>query len=201
MLSIAHSFEVIDPTRVRYFFRWLAGIGSYDRGAKNMVMNIEMPSKAAVMTPRIQFEDTHPNNIIVISVYKNEADLMSAIKPGSKGFILNNSDPHELAQALIQISNESTKELPCLDMELPVKACGHSSAKKHKENTDNDLSKREEEVLLLVSKGASNKEIASTLFISENTVKTHLRNIMNKLGVVNRSQAAVYAVKGNLVHG
>lgn len=165
-----------------------------------MVMNIEMPSKSAVMTPRTQFGDTHQSNIIVISVYKNEADLMSAIKSGSKGFILNNSDPHELAQALIQISNESTKELPCLDMELPVQAQGYSSAKEHKENIDNDLSKREEEVLRLVSKGASNKEIASTLFISENTVKTHLRNIMNKLGVVNRSQAAVYAVKGNLVH-
>ena len=64
---------------------------------------------------------------------------------------------------------------------------------------DNDLSKREEEVLKLVASGSSNRKIAATLFISENTVKTHLRNIMNKLGVANRSQAAVYAVKVNLV--
>ena len=164
-----------------------------------MVMNLEMPNRTAVITPHVQFEDTPQNNIIVISVYKNEADLMSSIKPGSRGYILNNSNPQELARALIHISNESSKELPCLEAEFSVEVQGYCRTTEHKESIDNDLSKREEEVLQLVSKGASNKEIASTLFISENTVKTHLRNIMNKLGVVNRSQAAVYAVKGNLV--
>jgi len=135
----------------------------------------------------------------VISVYENEADVMSAIKPGSKGYILNNSNPQELARALIHISSESPKEMPYLESEFLADAQGYGRTTEHKESIDNDLSKREEGVLQLVSRGASNKEIAATLFISENTVKTHLRNIMHKLGVANRSQAAVCALKGNLV--
>jgi DNA-binding CsgD family transcriptional regulator len=67
------------------------------------------------------------------------------------------------------------------------------------QGTDADLSPREGEVLQLVAQGASNKKIADSLFISENTVKTHLRNIMEKLHLVNRSQAAAYAVKKGLV--
>ncbi|GAG59774.1 unnamed protein product, partial [marine sediment metagenome] len=65
--------------------------------------------------------------------------------------------------------------------------------------TDADLSPREGEVLQLVAQGASNKKIADSLFISENTVKTHLRNIMEKLHLANRSQAAAYAVQRGLV--
>lgn len=65
---------------------------------------------------------------------------------------------------------------------------------------DADLSPREGEVLQLVAQGATNKEIAESLFISENTVKTHLRSIMEKLHLANRSQAAAYAIQRGLVH-
>jgi DNA-binding NarL/FixJ family response regulator len=65
---------------------------------------------------------------------------------------------------------------------------------------DTRLSPRETEVLKLVARGATNREIAEALFISENTVKTHLSNIMEKLHLANRSQAAAYAVRRGLVH-
>ena len=67
------------------------------------------------------------------------------------------------------------------------------------QEADADLSPREVEVLQLVAQGATNKEIADSLFISENTAKTHLRNIMEKLHLANRSQAAAYAVEKGLV--
>ena len=164
-----------------------------------MVMNLEMPNKTALMFPPVKYaEQEHESkNIVVVSVYESEADLILAIKSGTAGYILNNSNPKELAQALIQLSKSSQNDLSVADTGIAGEldaTCGNT------EMADNDLSKREEEVLQLVAKGASNREIASTLFISENTVKTHLRNIMNKLGVTNRSQAAVYAVKVNLVH-
>ncbi|MFC1998866.1 DNA-binding response regulator [Chloroflexota bacterium] len=163
-----------------------------------MVMNLEMPNKTAFVIPPVRFEEPkrEHKNIVVISVYENEADLMSAIKSGTTGYILNNSNPQQLAQALLRISNSSKSDLHSVDTMLVTE---YQENKEQKEEPDNDLSKREEEVLQLVAKGTSNREIASTLFISENTVKTHLRNIMNKLGVTNRSQAAVYAVKVNLV--
>jgi DNA-binding NarL/FixJ family response regulator len=67
-----------------------------------------------------------------------------------------------------------------------------------KNSADSELSEREGEVLNLVAKGASNKEIATDLFISEHTVKTHLHNIMRKLRVANRSQVAAYAIQASL---
>jgi two-component system NarL family response regulator len=164
-----------------------------------MVMNLEMPSKTAFVIPPVRFAEPEREHksIVVISVYESEADLMSAIKSGATGYILNNSNPQQLAQALLRISNSSKSDLHNEDTRLAAEL---EENKEQKEDLDNDLSKREEEVLQLVAKGASNRGIACTLFISENTVKTHLRNIMNKLGVTNRSQAAVYAVKVNLVH-
>ncbi|MFC1978404.1 hypothetical protein ACFLVP_00250 [Chloroflexota bacterium] len=77
---------------------------------------------------------------------------MSAITEGSRGYIFNNSNPQELARALLYISNEFTKELPCFETEFPVEAQGYIGAKEYKEIVDNDLSKREEEVLKIVSK-------------------------------------------------
>ena len=164
-----------------------------------MVMNLEMPNKNALMIPPVQYveHEYEYKNIVVVSVYENEADLISAIQSGATGYILNNSGPHELAQALICISKSSKSHLPAVDTNI---ATEFGASSEQAEVSNNDLSNREGEVLQLVAEGASNKIIASTLFISQNTVKTHLRNIMNKLGVVNRSQAAVYAVRENLIH-
>ncbi len=161
-----------------------------------MVTNLQTPHKIDFSIPPLRpspLKEEH-RNIVVISVYESEADLMSAINSGATGYILN--DSNELAAALMNMggvkrNGNSQNNRP--ETSIGTREKGSNGC------SDNDLSKREEEVLKLVASGASNRKIASDLFISENTVKTHLRNIMNKLGVANRSQAAVYAVKVNLV--
>jgi len=164
-----------------------------------MVLNFEMPNKNALMISPVQYaeHEYEHKNIVVVSVYDNEAALISAIQSGATGYILNNFGPKELAQALVYISKASKSHLLTVDTNI---ATEFRASSEQSEVSNNDLSNREGEVLQLVAEGAGNKIIASTLFISQNTVKTHLRNIMNKLGVVNRSQAAVYAVRGNLIH-
>jgi DNA-binding NarL/FixJ family response regulator len=140
-------------------------------------------------------------NILVLTVSDNEADLYAAMKFGAKGYILKNTEPEELVHAIFHIAQGGVIVSPLMATKLLAEfkdPGGEASAENQKE-TEAVLSPREGEVLQLVAQGATNKEIADSLFISENTVKTHLRNIMEKLHLANRSQAAAYAVKRGLV--
>jgi len=140
-------------------------------------------------------------NILVLTVSDNEADLFAAMKFGAKGYILKNTEPDELVQAIFHIAQGGVIISPLMAAKLlnEFREPGAEVAAKSPQQTEANLSPREDEVLRLVAQGATNREIAESLFISENTVKTHLRNIMDKLHLANRSQAAAYAVKRGLV--
>lgn len=133
-------------------------------------------------------------NILVLTVSEKEADLFAAIKAGAKGYLLKHSDPEELVRAVFHVAEGGVIVSPDIASNL-LTALKPSEVSPATEA----LSPREIEVLQQVAKGASNREIAAALYISENTVKTHLRNIMDKLHLVNRSQAAAYAVRAGLV--
>ena len=102
----------------------------------------------------------------------------------------------DLAQAVVHIAKGGVIVSPSMASKLLTE---FKTGEAYKAEAASAVSQREVEILQLVAKGASNKEIASTLFISENTVKTHLRNIMDKLHLANRSQAAAYAIRAGLV--
>ncbi len=140
-------------------------------------------------------------NILVLTISENEGDLFSAIKFGAKGYILKNTGPEELVHAILHIAQGGVIVSPLMATKLlaELKGLGGGVEKEAAEEAEAGISPRENEVLQLVARGATNKEIADSLFISENTVKTHLRNIMDKLHLANRSQAAAYAVKMGLV--
>ncbi len=140
-------------------------------------------------------------NILVLTVSDNEADLFAAMKFGAKGYILKNTEPEELIHAIFHIAQGGVIVSPLMATKLlaEFKDQGTGTARDAIRETEATISPREGEVLQLVAQGATNKEIADALFISDNTVKTHLRNIMEKLHLANRSQAAAYAVKKGLV--
>ncbi len=140
-------------------------------------------------------------NILVLTVSDNEADLFAAMKFGAKGYILKNTEPEELIHAIFHIAQGGVIVSPLMATKLlaEFKDQGTGTARDTIRETEATISPREGEVLQLVAQGATNKEIADALFISDNTVKTHLRNIMEKLHLANRSQAAAYAVKKGLV--
>lgn len=152
------------------------------------IVDVEMQSTTVTKDRYERSTNIPRSEIVVITICDSEPTEKSALMDNSNSYVIK--DPY-LAQALRNISEKyiSTKI-----------ATPFSELDSHRVRNYALLSDREEEVLDLVAKGASNKVIAARLFISENTVKTHLRNIMNKLEVENRSQAAVYATRTKLAH-
>lgn len=166
-----------------------------------ILMDLHMPQCTGLEATQAIRTKMPQVNILVLTVSENEADLFAAVKFGAKGYILKNIEPEELTQAIFHIAQGGVIISPLMAAKLLSEFQDLSAgvAKKLAQEVTADLSPREDEVLKLVAQGATNKKIADSLFISENTVKTHLRNIMDKLHLVNRSQAAAYAVKRGLV--
>jgi len=181
------------------------GLEAIEKAAKLapdvIVMDLNMPQCSGLEATQALQIKMPQVKIIVLTVSDNEADLFSAIKFGATGYILKNTEPEELVQAIHHIAQGGVIVSPMMAAKLlaEFKGSGTDAMVKKTAEEEANLSPREDEVLQLVAQGATNKEIADSLFISENTVKTHLRNIMDKLHLVNRSQAAAYAVKRGLV--
>jgi RNA polymerase sigma factor (sigma-70 family) len=164
-----------------------------------ILMDLNMPRCTGLEATQALGAKMPQVNILVLTVSDNEADLFAAIKFGARGYILKNAEPEELIHAIFHIAQGGVIISPVMATKLLTEFKETAKEKEATEEANANLSPREGEVLQLVAQGATNKEIAESLFISENTVKTHLRNIMEKLHLANRSQAAAYAVKKGLV--
>jgi len=166
-----------------------------------VLMDLNMPHCSGLEATQALQTKMPKVNILVLTVSDNEADLFAAMKFGATGYILKNTEPEELIQAIFHVVQGGAIISPFMATKLLAEFQGVEArvATEPARETEAKLSPREDEVLRLVAQGATNKEIADSLFISENTVKTHLRNIMEKLHLANRSQAAAYAVKRGLV--
>ena len=121
--------------------------------------------------------------------------LVKALEIGCDGFILKDSDFDTLKKAIFSVYSGETYIEPSL-MPLLNSSLAERDVLKEKVS---DLTRREMEVLKMIASGAFNKEIALTLNISERTVKNHVSNIFKKIGVSDRTQAAVFAIKNNII--
>ena len=166
-----------------------------------ILMDLNMPNCSGLEATQALRTEMPQINILVLTVSDNESDLFAAMKFGAKGYILKNTEPEELIHAIFHIARGGVIVSPLMATKLltEFKDLSAGAERESAGEADTVLSPREGEVLQLLARGATNKEIGDALFISENTVKTHLRNIMEKLHLVNRSQAAAYAVKKGLV--
>ena len=130
--------------------------------------------------------------VIILSVSDHIEDLFTAIQYGAQGYLLKNMDPDDWLQYLRSIvagSNTAAKDLAGKLL--------YQFRERDLQNAPSisSLTPREKEILLLVSKGLTNKQMAEQLFISENTVKNHMKNLLEKLNLENRVQLASYALK------
>lgn len=161
-----------------------------------LLLDINMPNMNGLQVLQYLREKKTSIKVLVLTIHNEVEYLVRAVEIGVDGYVLKDSDSSVLKKAIFTIYNGDTfiqPELtPMLKKRLEDKSLG---ARKF----DDTLTRREIEVLKLLAEGLFNKEIAYTLDISEKTVKNHVSNIFKKINVSDRTQAAVYAIKHNLV--
>jgi NarL family two-component system response regulator LiaR len=132
--------------------------------------------------------------ILVLTSFAEEEKVFSAIKAGALGYLLKNASPRRLLGAIRDVHQGE----PSMSPDIAIKLMRELQRSSDLPPTQEPLTERELDVLKLVAQGLSNQEIAETLFIGERTVRTHVSNILDKLHLANRTQAALYALREGL---
>jgi len=165
-----------------------------------VLMDVRMPKRSGIEATRL-IKDTLPSTkILMLTISDEEADLYEAIKAGASGYLLKEISIEEVADAVRAVQQGQSLISPSMASKLLNEFA--AMVKRRDERTQVPgprLTERELEVLKLVAKGLNNRDIGSELFISENTVKNHVRNILEKLHLHSRMEAVVYAVREKLL--
>lgn len=160
-----------------------------------LLLDINMPNMNGLEVLKKIRNSKMNVKILVLTVHNEIEYLMKAIDIGIEGYVLKDSESSVLKKAIVDIMKGEIFIQPSLIPSL--------NAKKIEKNNDKDkldkLTNRERDVLLLLAVGMYNKEIAERLNISERTVKNHVSNLFKKLGVTDRTQAAVFTIRNNLI--
>jgi DNA-binding NarL/FixJ family response regulator len=159
-----------------------------------VLMDVKMPGCDGLQATRLIKAKMKQAKIVVVTVFDDDEDLFEAMKNGAAGYILKDVKADEFINLLSSVMRGEVAVSPRIASQI-IKELFQNPGRLEAKHEDGDLTTREEDVLRLVAGGATNKEIASSLNISDNTVKYHLRNIMEKLQIKNRAQMAAYAVK------
>ncbi|MFC1982260.1 response regulator [Chloroflexota bacterium] len=162
-----------------------------------VLMDIKMPGCNGLQATKLIKAEMSQAKIVMLTAFDDDENLFEAIKNGAVGYLLKNVKAEEFTELLSSVMKGEVVVSPWIASKI-VKEFFHNAGRLETKRADSDLTSKEEEVLSLVAGGGANKEIASSLSISENTVKYHLRNIMEKLHFKNRSQVAIYATKRGL---
>jgi NarL family two-component system response regulator LiaR len=163
-----------------------------------ILMDLVMPRLDGVRAMRALHERAPQSRVIVLTSFLDDERLLPAIEAGAAGYLLKDVEPSELARAVRTAQAGEAVIDPTVAGRLLNALAGPRPA----QATDGDqLTRREREVLDLIAAGRSNKRIALELGIAEKTVKTHVGHVLSKLGVTDRTQAAVLAVQRGLVSG
>ncbi len=163
-----------------------------------ILMDVRMPKRSGIEACQA-IKDVAPTaRIIMLTVSDEEADLYDAVKNGASGYLLKDSSIDEVAQAIRVVADGQSLISPSMAIKL-LDEFKQMSRSDRQQVPSPRLTERELEVLKLVAQGLNNREIAKRLFISENTVKNHVRNILEKLQLHSRMEAVMYAVREKLL--
>lgn len=172
-----------------------------------ILMDINMPLCNGINATRIIREELPQISILMLTVNDTDEDLFEAIKAGAQGYLLKNLTPDELVQHIrgayrgeVTLSGVMAGKIFKFFRENKTLIRKAEANGEKDKTTKHFLTPREIEILQYVIRGLTNREIAGELCISENTVKNHLRNVMEKLHIQNRVQAAAYALNIGLIH-
>jgi DNA-binding NarL/FixJ family response regulator len=165
-----------------------------------VVMDVRMPGRSGIDAARAIKEELPGTKILVLTISDEEDDLYEAIKAGANGYLLKEISIDEIGHAVRSVNGGQSLISPSMASKLLDEFAAMIKKEEEKEQVPAPrLTPREMEVLEHVAQGMNNREIAKTLFISENTVKNHVRNILEKLHLHSRMEAVVYAVREKLL--
>ena len=159
-----------------------------------ILMDLVMEVMDGIESTKKILKDWPEAKILIVTSFIDDEKVYPAIEAGASGYLLKTSTAHEIANAIRKTYNGER----VLEPEVTTKMMEQLS-NRNRHVLHEELTNREQEILLLIAQGMSNQEIADELFITLKTVKTHVSNILAKLEVEDRTQAAIYAFKHGLI--
>ena len=158
-----------------------------------VIMDVFMPNGDGVKATGLIKQRLPQTEVIILTISENENIFFTAIRAGAKGYLLKGAGVNEIVEAIKRVAAGEATFSPAIAARL-LEHFREATRNKSGKNGLYELSTREKEVLRLTARGSSNKEIAASLYISDTTVKAHMRNILEKLKAKNRAEAVWVAI-------
>ena len=163
-----------------------------------VLMDVQMPGTDGLeATAEITAMDGGPR-VIILTTFERDDYVFTALRNGASGFLLKNAPPETLVEAIRTVASGDALLAPSVTRRLVEEFARRPTAPTASDAADR-LTEREREVLVLLARGLTNAEIAEELFVGEATVKTHVSNVLTKLGLRDRVQAVVFAYENGVV--
>ena len=165
-----------------------------------VLLDLHMPGTSGLEALRLLKEDLPETQVVMLTVSEDAEDLLETLRAGARGYLLKNIDTEFLLESIQRAERGESVMSPQIAHKLT-----DSLRTPHKANVavagvnPGQLSPREREIIVMLARGASNKQIARMLNLSESTIKVHVQGILRKLNLAKRVQAAVYAVEHGLI--
>ncbi|MDN5790057.1 MAG: response regulator transcription factor [Micrococcales bacterium] len=168
-----------------------------------VVLDVSMPKRGGIDACRAIKGSVPSTRILMLTSSEDETHLFEAVRAGANGYLLKDASPEEVAEAIRGVHDGQSLLSPMMAAKLLTEFAALSSPRTAPRSGPGldmpRLTDRELDILRLVARGRLNREIAAELFISENTVRNHIRNILDKLQLHSRTEAALYAVRQRLI--
>lgn len=166
-----------------------------------ILLDQDMPGLDSVEAIKLIKGRVPKAEIIVLAEWTNEEKAFSSLEAGATGYILKDINPDNLIRAIEGVCNDRTLMHPRVARQLVERFRVLARERNGKDGLHlGGLTTRELEILLEMTKGATDREIAHKIYVSPTTVKSHIRSIFRKIGARNRTQAVVYVLRNGLVH-
>ena len=165
-----------------------------------VLLDLHMPGTSGLEALRVLVEDVPETQVVMLTVSEDSEDLLETLRAGARGYLLKNIDTEFLLESIQRAARGESVMSPQMANKLAdsLRVSPKDNVAVSQVNPDK-LSPREREIIVMLAHGASNKEIAHVLDLSESTIKIHVQGILRKLNIAKRVQAAVYAVEHGLI--
>jgi DNA-binding NarL/FixJ family response regulator len=164
-----------------------------------VLMDVQMPRMDGLeATGRIVREADIRSRVVILTTFEQDDYVFEALRAGASGFLLKNAPPEELVHAVRVVASGDALLAPSVTRKVIEDYARRPAPRSHEADVGR-LTEREVEVLQLLATGKSNSELATHLYVGEGTIKTHVSNLLTKLGLRDRMQAVVFAYESGLV--